>query len=126
MSTNSPFESFNTFELRFEVKSGERQRDANHNLVRGYSVVVELRCTLKATSDPRVLALVGADALTVGLRGRCVEPMQMPSSLRAGMTCPLEVNGVKGVFTLGPNWPGSIQEVTDALGSIIIGAWRAG
>lgn len=126
MSTSSPFVDFVKYELTFRTMDGELQEDENGNPVRVGTSSETLICTLRATSDPRVLQMLGADALSVGLRGRCVEPMKLPEGLKPGATSPLTVNGTAGTFTLGPTWPSMLPEISDALGDQIIGSWQAG
>ncbi len=125
--SNSPFSDFRTYLLSFQVSAGTTTDASTGNFGDDTSFdAVELRCTLKASSDPRVVRLVGADATAVALSGRCVEPMAIPPNLRPGLTSTLVINEVTGVFTLGPTWPSPLAEVDEALGQRIVGTWKAG
>lgn len=131
--TNSPFiEGFTLFELEFGVP---RQDDgaADDNEFGNPDLTppsetdpVNVTVTLRTTSDPKVLNLVGADATKVALKGRCVDPMTLPSGIVPGASCALEMNGVIGRFTLGPTWPSSVPAVEEALGQQIVGTWTSG
>ena len=126
--SNSPFQDFITHSLFFKIKGvgAVLAEDTDTgNVSATIEEIVALTCTLKATSDPRVLRLIGADATQVALSGRLVEPMVMPAGLSAGLTSPLRINDKAGLFTLGPVWPGMIQAVEEALGSRIVGSWKS-
>lgn len=127
MAQESPFTTFRTFVLQFHMQTNSVAQDSNGNTVRVKAMLpTVLQCTLKASSDPRILALVGSDGRTVALSGRCVDPMAIPPGLVAGTQSPLVVDGVAGTFTLGPTWPSAVPEVAEAIGEKIVGTWRAG
>lgn len=133
VDSGSPFtDGFNLYTLSFvALASGEvelvQPEDGGNPVLQPVtgSMTVELVVTLRTTSDPKVLNLVGADVTKVPLKGRCVDPMAVPSGVAQGMTCPLDVNGVSGVFTMGPTWPPSVTAVEEALGQSINGTWSA-
>ena len=126
---NSPLaDVFTLYDLMFAVPVGAKGTDAVTGNPTDSNIVNEIvvQCTLRSSSDPRVLSMVGADGLSVALSGRCVEPMALPEGLRIGSTASLIVNGIKGTFKLGPTWPSMVPEIQEAVGDRIIGAWRAG
>lgn len=124
---DSPFSSFRTYELSFTKSTAGGGDPKTGNFGSGTSsTTIKLRCTLKASSDPRIVSLAGADGTVAALSGRCVDPMSLPNGLRPGLTSPLIINGVTGVFTLGPTFPSAVAEVEEAIGQKIVGTWKAG
>ena len=123
---SSPFAGgvFTLTDLAFTTPDGGSTLDEFGNPV-PTSVTLTVTAYLKPTSDPRLVALAGADQAMVTLRGRCVTPMTLPLTLQAGSLASATIRGRPGVFKLAPPWPASIQAVEDALGEPILGAWRA-
>lgn len=134
LTSSSPFvEGFRLYTLSFATttNSGDSEftedPDNSNPILTpiGGSQPVELVATLRTTADPRVLMLVGADGIKVALKGRCVDPMEVPPGIIAGMECTLDIDGVQGVFKVGPSWHSSVIAVEEALGQTIIGTWTS-
>ena len=129
----SPFldDEFITYELFFNAPAkvdSEFFQDANGNPVLEASpgnAPVRLQALLRPTYDPKIIAMMGADALSSTLRGRCVNPMNLPEGLIPGCKASLTVNGVEGVFTLGPAWRSIAVSIEEAIGQRLLGTWTS-
>lgn len=125
----SPWTDFQLFTLLFTVGGTIALNPVTKKYERVGGEVISVVCTLKEATGlgPRERAFLEAadvDLSQFMLEGRFVDPMEKPSLLFPGAESPLVVNGMEGIFTLEPVWPGSIPAVTEALGERIFGTWR--
>lgn len=123
---------FSELTLIFSVPGSYVEDGTTGNTVQGPASTVEIRAWLKATRDASIqrsvksqVELEGAGIEYLTLTGRCVDPISLPSTIKAGMECPLTLGGVEGTFTLAPRTPSLLQEVADSLGQTISGIWEA-
>lgn len=123
---------FTEHTLVFQVGSGYVKDPETGNMVPGVSTPVEVKCWLKVTNNPTIASsipsresLPGRDQQVLPLRGRCVDPVNLPASIKAGMKAPLTLRGVEGEFTLAVRPPSLLAEVEASLGEQIAGVWRA-
>src|SRR5690625_1433769 len=103
---------------------GKFDEDGNPIYVPNPGTKVNLLVKLKPTSDPRIVALVGADSSVTPLRGLCLTPTRVPEGVIPPAECPLEMNGIPGVFTLLPWFESQHEAAISAVGQRIIGHWR--
>lgn len=126
---SSPWTDFTLHTLVFVLGGTVVLNPVTKQYERVDGVEVPIVCTLKEATGlgPRERAFLeaaGTDLSQFMLEGRYVDPMVRPANLFPGATAPLTVEGVEGVFTLEPSWPGAIPAVTEALGERIFGTWR--
>lgn len=131
--SNSPFshEVFSNYELFFENVYDENAtfvNDENNNPVLQASPgesTIRIVALLRPTSDPRIISMLGADPQKIPFKGRCLDPMQFPNGLLPGAQAQLEINGVSGIFVLGPVTKSVVLAVQEVLGQQIIGTWSS-
>lgn len=126
---SSPWRDFKLHTLRFVVGGTVVFNPVTRKYERQDGQELLVTCTLKEATGlgPRERAFLeaaGTDLSQFMLQGRYVDPMRRPANLFPGSTSPLTVEGVDGVFTLEPSWPGQIPAVEEALGERIFGTWR--
>jgi hypothetical protein len=88
---------------------------------------IEIRARLEATSDPKVLNLVGVDPLSNVLYGRWGAPGQpqpRPAGVHWGSTSPLTFQGVEGVLTVRTAFPDEDPVQTAIHGEPFLATWR--
>lgn len=124
----SPWGDFTIHTLAFEVGGKMVFNPVTRKYEKQGAETIEVRCTLKEAKGigPRERAFMeaaGVDLSKFLLEGRYVDPMVRPENLFPGAESPLVVEGIPGVFTLEPTFPGTIPAVTEALGERIFGTW---
>lgn len=87
--------------------------------VEGGAAEESFRAWFKHTRDPAIAAQVGADTLTVAVRGRLLEPLQPPATSHSGSEYTVEETGQTLMLIWLP--PSLVPEVDKALGRAFIG-----
>lgn len=122
---------FSEYDLTFQVPGSFVTDPATGNVVAGAGSAVAVRCWLKVTRNPATLTAVrssltnlGANQTTLVVRGRLIDPVTMPATLKGGMTAPLTLGGTPGTFHLAAPMPGVLPDLDQELGQEILGIWE--
>jgi hypothetical protein len=130
----SPFSSFNTYTLFFEVETehGRLVEDPNTGLKfpLAQSEPLKITCTLKqgwtkgSKTRESVANDTGANQTLYDMNGRMVSPMKMPPQIGPGSKAKVEIGGEDFEFELLYAHPDGHPAVTKALGDKIAGRLR--
>lgn len=86
---------------------------------------VDLVVQLEATTNGQIRDQVGADANTLALEGRCLDPVRFPDGVKPGATASLAIEGTVGTLTILPWYAGQHTKVVDKLGQRFAAKWVA-
>jgi hypothetical protein len=130
MVTFSPFEENANAVMTFKVGTGIYQRDPDSGNQIEVVSTIEIKAMLNVDRSTQTIALMGADLSQTPLKGRAVEPLYLPASIRAGAraVCALVdlFTGAEmiGEFVVSRVGASPFAAVTELLGSAIEGYFR--
>jgi len=116
-----------SYPLTFQTAGPLAAQPGTGNMLPTAGPPISVVARLEATTDPKVLDLVGADPVSAVLFGRWGapgQPLHRTAGIHWGSTSPLTLQGVTGVLTVKTAFPDDDPVQTAIHGEPFLATWR--